>query len=924
MGIRYTLFFSVWLGVLFGAQAQELPNLPPSIKWQQIKSGHFKIIYPKGLGEEAQRTANILENIYGPASRSLNARPRKFPVILQNQYAVSNGFVTIAPYRSEFYMFDPQNYRQQGNDRWLERLAVHEYRHIVQFEKAVTPVSKALFFLTGEIGPFLAAGAAVPWWFFEGDAVGAETAFARTGRGRMPSFLMAFKANLIEKGGFNYYKQYLKSYRDLVPNHYVTGYLMTTYLKNKSGADVWGRIVGRAFARPYIPFTFSNAMKKETGKRLVPTYKEMIEQQKQLYAKQITQITPTEFTTLPHGKRKRFTNYYFPRHVYGNRVLAIKDGFSDIPSLVLIGPDGSEKTIHKLGAWQNPGSLSANDSTAVWAEMELDPRWQMRTYSVIKKLDLATKELTRLTKKSKYLAPAISNNGKWIAAIHQSVDGKNGLHLLDARTGELIKAFENRNNDRYSTPRFGPKDENLVLLKNVGNGKAITLKNIATEKEQALYFSDTENLGTPAINGEWLFYATDHNGIDNIYAMNTESRARYQVTSSKYGAFSPTPSGQSRILYNEYTADGFEMASATISPSAWTAAGDVKHVGTGFHRQMVAQEGVAGTLYDYPDSLYKTSRYRKLGHTVRPYRWGLVTGGRSSYYALEAGSKDLLQTTALSAKAIYNHNLKAWSFVAGGSYQALYPIIDASFGHSRYGNSIAIGLRLPLQFTDSKYERKASIGIGTQYIALHRQEAIPAPASKRKLIAIKYKTSLRRMLKKSPLDLDSRWGQTLKAEYGQTPFSRSYQSKQFSTETNLYFPGAFAHHSFRLAGTYQFNEKPRNILSSPISFTRGFHYRPYSHFLNLSLNYKLPLLYMDWHLGPVLNLRRAYANVFYDHGLAIRAHGKSAALKSFGAEVSLQFNLFRLLPLIDMGIRYSYLPDFGTRAVEIIFGNVSF
>ena len=349
--------FLIFLSVHYVA-AQDLPNLPPSIKWQQIKSEHFKIIYPKGLETEAQRTTNILENIYEPASHSLGTTPRRFPVVLQNQHTLSNGFVTVAPYHAEFYMFEPQNYRRQGNDRWLERLAVHEYRHMVQFEKAITPFNKALYFLTGEYGPFMAAAAAAPQWFFEGDAVGVETAFGRSGRGRIPSFTMAFKANLIEKGGFDYYKQYLRSFRDFVPDHYVTGYLMTTYLKNKSGVDVWDRIVGRSFAQPYIPFTFSNSMKKESGKHLVPTYEEMLAEQSRLYNEQLDKIKPSAFTTLPHEANKKFTNYYFPRRIYDGRILAVKVGFDDIAAFVLIDENGKEEIIHQLGTWLNPEAPS--------------------------------------------------------------------------------------------------------------------------------------------------------------------------------------------------------------------------------------------------------------------------------------------------------------------------------------------------------------------------------------------------------------------------------------------------------------------------------------------------------------------------------------------------------------------------------------
>lgn len=946
---KYTLLLILSILIAPILEAQELPNLPPSIKWQQIKSEHFKIIYPKGLEDEAQRTTNILENVYEPASHSLGAHPRKFPVILQNQHTVSNGFVTIAPYRSEFYLFEPQNYRTQGNDRWLERLAVHEYRHIVQFEKAITPINKALYFIMGEYGPFLSSAAAVPQWFFEGDAVGVETALGRSGRGRIPSFLMAFKANLIEKGGFNYYKQYLKSYRDLVPNHYVTGYLMTTYLKNKSGADVWDRIVGRSFARPYIPFTFSNSMKKESGKHLIPTYNEMLAEQKQLYIHQLNQITPTPFTQALHKPNKNFTNYYFPRRVYDGRVLAIKFGFSDITSFVLVDDGGKEENIHKLGVWQNPDNLSSNDSTVVWAELELDPRWQMRTYSVIKKLNLKTGEASRLTKKTKYMAPTISNDGKHVAAIYQSENGFYEIHLLDAHTGDLIKRFENEQNALYSVPQFDTKGENLILLKNQGKGKAIVLKNIETQLEQELYFSDKENLGNPVIQGEWLYYATDRNGIDNIYAMNLKNKVHYQVTSSKYGAFCPRLSKENELLYNEYTVDGFEMASVSVKPNTWKKADEVKFVGFNFQQEMVEQEGFEDVLYNYPDSAYNSSKYPKLSKAVRPHSWGLVTLPLNNQYSFGIYSRDLLATTSLSATAKFNNNERIWRYGLSGSYQAYYPIIDASFAfgprtvdvvtQTNSGNqrqtyqwdesNIEVGLRLPLFLTNSKYSRKLELGVTTEYIAVENYD-VPVLDLRNvrngELIAMEYQASFQRLLRRSFLDLSSRWGQTLQVTYKQTPFGGDYNSEQFALQSHLFFPGLFRHHSIRLTGAYQYDNNDEYQFSSPISFTRGYGYRSYDQFTNLSFNYKLPLAYMDWHLGPIFNLQRIYINGFYDYGIGKNDSEmeSDSNLQSVGAELSFNFNLFRLLPLIDMGVRYVYLPDEHDAVFQIIFGGITF
>jgi hypothetical protein len=121
----------------FVAQGQEiLNNNPPSLKWQKITTPNFRILYPAGFDAQAQRMANTLEHIREPESRTMDTRTRRISVILQNQNAVSNGFVSLIPRRSEFYTMPPQDYNFTGTTEWLDQLASHEFRHVVQFDKA--------------------------------------------------------------------------------------------------------------------------------------------------------------------------------------------------------------------------------------------------------------------------------------------------------------------------------------------------------------------------------------------------------------------------------------------------------------------------------------------------------------------------------------------------------------------------------------------------------------------------------------------------------------------------------------------------------------------------------------------------------------------------------------------------------------------
>jgi hypothetical protein len=132
----------------------------------------------------------------------MGARPRKIPVILQNQSSVSNGFVTLTPRRSEFYTMPPQDYNFLGTNDWLDQLAAHEYRHVVQYQRANSGFNRALYYAFGPATLAAMASTSVPKWLWEGDAVAAETAFTHSGRGRIPNFGLA--ASHESSGGQNF------------------------------------------------------------------------------------------------------------------------------------------------------------------------------------------------------------------------------------------------------------------------------------------------------------------------------------------------------------------------------------------------------------------------------------------------------------------------------------------------------------------------------------------------------------------------------------------------------------------------------------------------------------------------------------------------------------------------------------------------
>ena len=77
---------------------------PSEMKWKHLTTEHFDVIFPVELEKEAQRVGHLLETAYPFVTRSLETKPPRIPLILQNQSLESNGFVTLAPRRSEWYV----------------------------------------------------------------------------------------------------------------------------------------------------------------------------------------------------------------------------------------------------------------------------------------------------------------------------------------------------------------------------------------------------------------------------------------------------------------------------------------------------------------------------------------------------------------------------------------------------------------------------------------------------------------------------------------------------------------------------------------------------------------------------------------------------------------------------------------------------
>jgi hypothetical protein len=211
--------------------AQPFGGTPASFRWQQVNTDIVRIIFPQGYGADANRIAGIIHSLQMKDS----SRHHKINVVIRDQTMISNGYVGLAPWRSEWYITPPRQLVTLGANRFTDLLAIHEWKHVQQYNRMNAGLSRFARIILGEQGQALANALSVPDWFFEGEAVDNETRFSQQGRGSLPRFMNQLPAWWATQPPVRY--DYLRngSLRKYVPDYYALGYCLVAFGRKQYG-----------------------------------------------------------------------------------------------------------------------------------------------------------------------------------------------------------------------------------------------------------------------------------------------------------------------------------------------------------------------------------------------------------------------------------------------------------------------------------------------------------------------------------------------------------------------------------------------------------------------------------------------------------------------------------------------------------------
>ena len=936
--LLFLLFALCSFPYTLNAQYYSLGSDPASVIWKQVKTRHFTLIFPESLDSQAIHIANALEYFRTPGSASLGANPGKWPVILHSSSVISNATTPYAPKRIDMLTTPPQD--NYGQD-WSDQLVIHEFRHTVQYASVDKGFTKAMTYLFGQQAVPAVMGLFVPFWCIEGDAVVTETATTKTGRGRIPSFEMRLKAQVLEEGIYSYDKAYNGSYRDFTSDWYELGYQMVGNSRLKYGQDTWEKVMRKTGVIPLMLVPFSNTLYKETGYGKSRLYQSVFNELQDKWQAEDSSVSLTSFTQLTTSYTKSYTNYAQPVAQEDGRIIAVRSSIDDITRIVKIDPDGDEKVVLTPGTMID-GQLSGSNGMICWAELDNDPRWNLRDYSVIIVYDISCETTRQLTHRSRYFSPALSPDGNNIAAVEVDPENRNYIVILDAKTGEILQKFPSPENYFISYPAWSPDGKSLAVILTRSEGKALDIVDAQNgEFTTIVPFSDYE-ISKPAWGRHMIFYTASYTGRDNIFAVDQATGELFQVTSARFGATDAEISGDgNRLYYSNYSAKGYSIVSSSLEPETWNLKPE-----TWSNKPHLFS--LADSLSDQESFSFKNSEIPDSAYAVKPYRKGLNLFNFHSWAPLAADidntdanpgvtllSQNLLGTSFTTLGYEYNLNEGTGKYFLKYSYEGLYPAFDLDLDYGlRHGvvNDSVHGqidfdyhelnaggwIRVPLGWNIRSWYAgfQPFAGYSLKYRKMKPGEEVEFKKDRFQSLNTRiYAYAQSRM---SQRDIHPRWAQVIDLNFRHTLFEADTASFIFSAGMSLYFPGIFPHHSLKLYAGYQSRIANDYYYGDLINLPRGFSGIYTNEISTGSATYEFPICYPDWHIGPIIYIKRLKAALFYDCAID-KGVSPNEFYQSTGVDLTIDFHLFRLFTPLEAGLRTIYLPDSRRIALEFLY-----
>lgn len=957
--IYFSLLLLFFANVAFGQGG--FGSFPLSFKWYYVSNDATEVIFPKGLENQALRVASYLDLLSKENLTAGAKPPMKVRVILKNQTTISNGFVQLAPFKSEFFLTPFADSYTLGSLPWIDLLSIHEYRHVMQYSNSRVGLSKVASILLGQSAWSILSFFAAPNWYWEGDAVITETAYTKQGRGRLPEFYNGMRSLELRQKRLSYMTMRNGSYNKYVPDHYRLGFLMNAYNREKYGKSAWTNVFKEAvsYTPPIYPFSF--ALLLNTGKNSRGTYHATMDYFGDRWKNELKAVKVNN-SRLVTALDSKYTSYRYPHMMEDGNIIALKSSYDYIPTFVIINPESGEEQKVRANGIASDEYFSYKNHKLVWTELRFHPRWGDFDYSVIKIKNLKNENTIELRSKTKYFGPSLSHSDTSLVAVHMDPQQRCELHLLSYNDSAALintktpyKVLQNPDSLIYTYPMWSSDDMWIIAAARNSKGEmAIVRQHIESQEIEALTPFTNHVMAYSLPTDEYVYFDASYSGIDNIYRVHLTTKKIEQITSGELGSYQPCVSNDGSMIYfSEFHHNGDRIKAQSISEFR----NEVKDIIPldqlpQFHYSFIKEDAPSTGLDDIVIQPLTTVTYSPLRGLINVHSWSPIIG--ANQLGLGLNSTNVLNNFEAGGSFSYQTTENIWRAQGGVVYGSLPVWVGAGYRrnfqreiinkklefHIINENIPYVSLSLPLNLTKGRFIRQLLIGAEAQQIvpeythinglySKYNTPLKPFTSLGQKLIF----ANVRRSAQKN---IYSHFGQYIEMNFLK-PVNQ-YDEYVVDVKSEFAFPGFLQNHNF-VAGFEHFessNNTYRYLNTGSITrgyqdpaaiLTANYDALSYMGFYKFTFNYHFPLCYPNFGFFGLIHYKRVRANVFYDilqtyNGdksiYTFGTVGEKRQYNSYGVELIFDNSYFNIAEL-PLGFRYIERENLGPTIELLVF-----
>lgn len=535
--------------------------------WRTLETKHFVVHYPEGLEPVAYRTARMCEEAQQILAPLFDYTPdRRVQVRLTDFGDFANGSATALPYpRINLFAAPPT---LDGNlndyDDWLRLLIFHEYAHILQLDNRSGVPAWMSYLLGGTIAP----NQNMPSFVLEGEAVWAESATSGRGRIRSAVFRGTLRAQALA-GKLPTIDQMVHAPLDFPGANvwYMHGGHFADWLARTRGSQT-AAAVHDSMSDEIIPFSLNRAFFEASGELVVDLFRAW---RADLTAKSQAEQAAVRAAgaTVSVALSTSGQTHDNPRFTRDGRLLSFIYAPDEISSIYEYGPGDPIRRIDVDG-------LHRFDLCRAHDLLLYDlPQQHTAAYTFfdLHAVDLSTGGRTRVTRGARVREASCSPDGRRAAAA-QIVQGRTRLVEIDLATGALEVLHDPGALNQVGFPVYTPDGAGVVFTRvSQRHGRDLVVIDRQTRAVTPLTHDAAMELHPRfSPDGRWLVYASDRDGIFNIYAHAWPGGAPQRLTRVVTGAIDPevSPDG-AQLIFKLLTADGADLHRTAFAPGATPA-----------------------------------------------------------------------------------------------------------------------------------------------------------------------------------------------------------------------------------------------------------------------------------------------------------------------------------------------------------------